>query len=229
MNIFGENVPGDDDASELDSMNIVPCWIDDTFVDGVEDYKGFLPFVQLNSTDNKAASGNTYTHGRRPNAVTVEESETVKSWLSSTLEKGSKDNAALFSNIQVGFWFGDFDKFTPQMPHPFCDRFEILTDYSKNNMGYWTGKGWRLVDSGHDASLRIKSGTVGLGKLLARLPKIDSRKKYEFSFLSNSLPDVRATFFIRGKKYICSQIKADVDENGMSLLKKGTFFRILEG
>lgn len=76
--------------------------------------------------------------------------------------------------------------------------------------------------------MRINSDTVGLGKRLGRLPKIDSRKKYEFSFLSDSMPNVRATFFIRGKKYVCGQIKADVDENGMSLLKKGTFYRVLE-
>lgn len=57
---------------------------------------------------------------------------------------------------------------------------------------------------------------------------IEPHHKYEFSFLSDTMPDVRSVFIIRGKKYLCAQIKTDVNQNGMSQLKKGTFYRISE-
>ena len=42
------------------------------------------------------------------------------------------------------------------------------------------------------------------------------------------MPDVRSVFIIRGKRYLCAQIKTDISQNGMSQLKKGTFYRISE-
>ena len=87
---------------------------------------------------------------------------------------------------------------------------------------------WSRIDSGHEVSLRLNNDSYGQGQLLAAAIEIDSHRKYEFSFLSDTMPDVRAVFIIRGKKYLCAQIKTDINQNGMSQLKKGTFYRISE-
>lgn len=60
------------------------------------------------------------------------------------------------------------------------------------------------------------------------LYKIDGKKKYQFSFLSDTLPNPRALYYIRGGKYVCEKITATFKESGMSQLLKGTFYRVLD-
>jgi len=58
---------------------------------------------------------------------------------------------------------------------------------------------------------------------------IDSKKKYNFSFLSDEIPDPRAVFYIDGSKYVCEKLTATFHEStGKSQLIKGSFFKILE-
>ena len=56
--------------------------------------------------------------------------------------------------------------------------------------------------------------------------KIDTNKKYEISFLADDLPDVKSVFIIHGKRYLCAEIKVEITTDGMSQLKKGTFYRV---
>jgi hypothetical protein len=61
------------------------------------------------------------------------------------------------------------------------------------------------------------------------LKLIDSKKKYNFSFLSDDIPDPRAVFYVDGSKYVCEKLTATFHEStGKSQLIKGTFYRILE-
>lgn len=57
---------------------------------------------------------------------------------------------------------------------------------------------------------------------------IDLEQKYTFKFLSDTMPNVRAIFFIQGKRYVCESITATFSENGVSGLKKGVFYRIAD-
>ena len=58
---------------------------------------------------------------------------------------------------------------------------------------------------------------------------IDNKKKYTFSFLSDSIPDPRALFYIEGSKYVCEKITATFHEGtGKSQLLKISCFRVLE-
>lgn len=59
------------------------------------------------------------------------------------------------------------------------------------------------------------------------MTKIEKTKKYEFSFVSEELPNVRAQFLIRGKWYLCSELQCEITSDGMSKVMKGTFWRIL--
>jgi len=53
-------------------------------------------------------------------------------------------------------------------------------------------------------------------------------RKTTFKFLSDTVPDVRALFLIRGKRYLCEKLTATFTENGMSQLIKGIFWPIAD-
>lgn len=57
---------------------------------------------------------------------------------------------------------------------------------------------------------------------------IDLTQKYTFKFLAQELPDVRAVYYIHGKRYVCESLTATLTERGMSELIKGVFYRITE-
>lgn len=67
-----------------------------------------------------------------------------------------------------------------------------------------------------------------LSRIEKLVPKIDDTLKYKFDFISDDFPDVNSIFYIQGKKYICEKITTNITENGMSQLKKGTFYRIID-
>lgn len=58
--------------------------------------------------------------------------------------------------------------------------------------------------------------------------RIDQKQKFTVSWLSSSLPPVRALFYIRGKRYLCEKITATFTEDGMSQLLKGEFYPLTD-
>lgn len=54
---------------------------------------------------------------------------------------------------------------------------------------------------------------------------IDAKRLYKFSFLADTLPSARATFYIKGKRYVCAKLTASFSADGMSRLVKGEFYR----
>jgi len=58
--------------------------------------------------------------------------------------------------------------------------------------------------------------------------KVSPRDKMKISWIASSIPDVRAVFHIRGKRYLCEKITATFTENGMSQLLKGDFYPLID-
>lgn len=227
LNSFGDRISDVENWEDKEEIGIVPVWIDDTMIEGDETYRGEVVFMDMGTTDNRSTNGESYTYGRVPNATTVPMSTLLQSSLVDTIKNGDTDEGSNgFNSLQVGFWFGDYQPFAPYLPHPFLDRFDTKVTWSIVNQH--VRHTWTRVDSGHNASLRLNNDSYGQGQLLAAAIEIDSHRKYEFSFLSDTMPDVRSVFIIRGKSYLCAQIKTDINQNGMSQLKKGTFYRISE-
>lgn len=225
LNSFGDRIIDLEDWEDKEDINIVPVWIDDTLTAEEGSYRGEIVFIDMGTTDNTSTSGESYTYERRPHVTTVPESTLLQSSLIDSIKAGDNDSANGFSYLQVGFWFGNYLQFAPYLPHPFIDRFDTKVEWSI--VDQHVQHTWTRIDCGHDVSLRLNSILYGQG--ISRTPiEIDPRRKYEFSFLSDTMPNVRAVFIIRGKKYLCSQIKTDINQDGMSQLKKGTFYRISE-
>ena len=59
--------------------------------------------------------------------------------------------------------------------------------------------------------------------------KVNQQRKFTFSFLSDTIPDVRSIFIIHGKRYMAEKITATFSaETGMSQLLKMTAYRLRE-
>ena len=123
-------------------------------------------------------------------------------------EKQKKDE--YFDKIYVGFWDGTYLKYHPHMPHPYVDRHEIKPDNTYAQNMY---------------SMRL----TGSQRPLTRQPRfwVNQQRKYTFSFLSDTVPDVRSIFLIHGKKYLAEKITATFSaETGMSQVMKMVCYRM---
>lgn len=67
-----------------------------------------------------------------------------------------------------------------------------------------------------------------LSRIKNEIPTIDESAKYKIEFISDDMPSVFSIFYIQGKKYLCEKISVDITSNGVSQLKKGTFYQIVD-
>lgn len=226
LNAYGTRIFDDEKWDEKEEIGIVPAWLDET-------NRGWLPFFEAGELDNTSTSGMQYKksyNGWSPanDDGEVEPDQILQSTKFRIIKEGDNDGKTNYSTLQVGFWYGMGSYYygLNQLPHPFLDEYEVITDALVSAV--WYQQIFSILNSQHHGSLRLNSDKYGQGKELIQTIDIDNRKKYEFSFLMEGIPDVRATFIIRGHKYLCSSIKTEISKNGMSELKKGTFWRILE-
>jgi hypothetical protein len=132
--------------------------------------------------------------------------------VSSIIAGERQKRSEYFSVIYVGFYNGVIPV-KGKLPYPLLDSVEVTDDwtYSKYNFSLRLG---RLFDM--------------TSKTSPYRYNIDPTQKYTFSFLTDKLPNVRAVFFINGKRYICEKLTATfTDGLGMSQLVKGAFYRII--
>ena len=132
------------------------------------------------------------------------------------IAKGEKEKTdSYFDKIYVGFYDG-MDRRPGKMPKPMVDTIEITDEFGVIRSPY---------------SLRInKTEEVDAnGQSTKYVYLIDSKKKFNFSFLSDEIPDPRAIYFIDGGKYVCEKLTATFHEStGKSQLIKGVFYKVLE-
>lgn len=235
VNQFGKRVLDKD--AEYVELSIVPAWIDDTDEDFGQCF--FLDCGEMGSavgwSSDTDENGNTtgevtfggsrrgygasYGEGTRP--YEVDETDYNNGALAQTttgkaIAKGEKEkNDAYFDCIYVAFWDG-FNRQRGKLPRPMVDVFELQEDFTAKYPPYSLRIN-RQIDY-DDNGIPMKYSHA-----------IDSKKKYTFSFLSDTIPDPRAVFYIEGGKYVCEKITATFHEDtGKSQLLKGVFYRIVE-
>ena len=98
------------------------------------------------------------------------------------------------------------------MPHPYIDKHEFTQDNTYYNNNY---------------SMRLEGSLIPFSRRAKY--QVEQRRKFTFSFLSDSIPDVRSIFLIHGKKYLAEKITATFSaETGMSQLLKMVCYRMKE-
>lgn len=186
------------DDEEADSQEIEFV---PAWIDDTEDKYGRVLFLSFSAydEDNNTTSENDSDHP-------FMQTHTV-----SSLAAGEKDKKAeYYDRIYVGFWDGSQNTMG-KLPRPWVEDIEIRDDWS--NFSYL------------HFSLRINNRQQNRRRIIHN---IEPKMKSTFKFLSDTIPDVRAVFHIRGKKYLCEKITATFTENGMSQLLKGVFYPIVD-
>ena len=124
------------------------------------------------------------------------------------LERGEQKTSEFHDKIYVAYWKGE--QVSNKYPHPYIDAYDINTDRTLTQ----------------NTLFQMQPGGRGsIGYFHER--QIKRAYRYDIEFLSDTLPDVRALFYIHGKRYLCKKITATFTESGMSQLMKGEFYEVL--
>lgn len=241
VNQFGKKMV-DKDAEEVE-LNIVPAWIDYT-----DDDLGqclFLECGEMGSaeswteeTDENGntsggfnpgsgggsfggggrrvrSSGSSFGRGDADDDTDYNSGALAQTNAGRAIAKGEQDkNDAYFDKIYVGFYDG-VDRHPGKIPCPIVDSIEITDDFN-------------VIEAPYSLRINRKDEVDANGQSTKYIYLIDSKKKYNFSFLSDEIPDPRAVFYIDGGKYVCEKITATFHEGtGKSQLLKGVFYKII--
>lgn len=205
VNSFGESMDQEEgeDIKEVE-LEFVPACIDYT-----DKEHGLCLFVYPGSySENVDADLDSWEESLNSNSDNYE----APIQTTDTIRKGKKDEKPeYFNNIYLAYWKEPVvqsrqDK--PLSPRPFVENVEFgLGTYPLYN----------------DFSLRVNDGSI---QKRYRGITVDKKRKHNFKFLSKVIPDPRAVFYIRGKKYLCESLTCSFSEEGRSELIKGVFWAI---
>ena len=203
INLFGGRIVNDSEDADEVEIEFVPAWIDET-----EDKYGrllFLSFSGYDETDSTSTSIRVDPAERKKEIdATLYQPMPIQS-----LKAGEQTKKAeYYDRIYIGWWDGAMST-DGKLPHPYAEDVEIAEDWSN----------YRNVHF----SLRINNRNLNRRRVIHQ---INPKKKATFKFLSATIPNPRAVYNIRGKKYLCEKITATFTEQGMSQLLKGIFYPI---
>ena len=205
VNLFGGRIVDPREDADQIELEFVPAWVDET-----EEKYGSLLFQSIpgyNEPDANAPESSNVTSFEE---WKKEYDETLfQPMMLNQLTAGAETKTAeYFDRIYIGWWNGEMSS-SGKLPHPYVEDIEIAPDWSN----------YRNIHF----SIRLNRTSKKHRQIVHQInPKI----KKTFKFLSDTLPDSRAVFFIKGGKYICEKITATFTDKGMSQLMKGEFYLI---
>lgn len=142
-----------------------------------------------------------------------EDDEDLQTQIVNMINSGEQNNnQEFFDKLYVSFYDGDYMRYYPQFPRPYNDRYEIDDE---------------------NRVCQAQSYDMRLAKELSQreeheMLRVIADKKYTFTFIADTIPDVRSIFFIHGKRYLAEKITAKLSEEGVSQELKMVAYRIDE-
>ncbi|MBD5172311.1 MAG: hypothetical protein HDT02_03705 [Bacteroidales bacterium] len=199
LNVFGpRNRPSNADSSEDADLSLSVIPVKMLETDSFTRY----PFINCGSLDNDDSSDDF-------DDILIDEYTklpvSVGTVANELIEGAETEKSSNFSNLQVAFYppGGYF-------AIPNIDYFRI--ECAKSD----------VIDREWTLSLQDADGKF------AGLPRVDTSVKFQFSFLSDILPDPTSIFIFRGRRFLCESLTASADESGFSQRIKGVFWRIAD-
>lgn len=215
VNVFGSGSV-EDDSTDTEEIEFVPVCIMDTFV-SKDDDKGYMMFLNPSSFDESSStSTDDISAGTRPGAsADYDQAAISQPGPASSISRGlGEKTSSYYDEIYVAFW-NNYIVEPGKTPYPIIDGAMVSQDWQDHHMSGF--------------SMRLTGNSVNFDThLQSQLPQINARQKFKFSWLGSEIPNPRAIFFIRGKRYLCEKITATFSEHGMSQLLKGEFYPLLD-
>lgn len=212
VNVFGSGSV-EDDNTQSEEIEFVPACIMDTCI-SKDDDQGYMMF--LKPANFNETSGDSESSGYRPGTNPDYDPGAISQpGPASNISKGEKEKAsAYYDEIYVAFWNGNIVE-NGKTPYPIIDGAMVTQGWKEKHLA---GYSMRLYgDSAYSQS-----------PLVAQLPQINSKQKFKYSWLSETIPNPRAIFYIKGKRYLCEKITATFTQDGMSQLLKGEFYPLVD-
>lgn len=205
VNLFGGRIVDDSEDADEVEIEFVPAWVDET-----EDKYGRCLFLSFSGYDENDSTGTSWSRDPYQRKEEIDNTLYQPHALQS-LAAGERDKKAeYYDRIYVGWWDGAQTQ-NGKLPHPYVEDIEIAEDWSNFiNIHF---------------SLRLNNRYQNNRRIVH---SINPRQKTTFKFLADNIPNPRAVFFIKGKKYLCEKMTATFTENGMSQLIKGVFYPIVD-
>ena len=198
VNVFGDRTVDENNDNDIE-LDFVPAWIDET-----EESKGNCLFIDIEGYDESASEDDTTNLRDNTDRAT----RIYQPLAMQRLSNGeSEEKTEYFDKIYVAFWDG-VNNNIGKLPCPVIDWVTVREDWTYFITHF---------------SMRLTKGVLAQRKY-----EINPKQKYTFSFISDTIPNVRSLFFIKGKKYLCEKITATFTENGMSQLLKGVFYPVMD-
>ena len=208
LNIFGGRIVDESEEADEIEIEFVPVCIDFTEQKyGNCMFLSFSGYDEVDSTESSVFTTDPVERKREIDA-TLFQPRPVQA-----LEAGQeKEVAEYYDRIYIGWWNGALDlaKYG-KLPHPYAEDLEIRED--------WTNY------SNIHFSMRLNRNTIHRS---GSFHSVNTKVKTTFKFLSDTIPNPRAVFYIHGKRYLCEKITATFTENGMSQLLTGVFWPIVD-
>ncbi len=204
INEFGAYLPEGTDIEDAEELEFVPVCIDYT-----EEKFGDVAFLSFSSYNE--SSSNMTASGVSVNILSsTDEDEFQKTGLQQMIESGEKESPTEYYDvINLGSYWGYYK--SGILPYPLASSVTFNTDGTPAAV--------------YEKSLRINDAC---NPRWSPFYNIDRTRKVTFKFLSADIPNPRALFYIRGRRYICEKITATFSEDGMSQLLKGEFWPLLD-
>lgn len=205
INLFGEKFFNNNEQTDSLEIDFLPAMID--YTDNTYGRCLFLTFGDMLYDDSSEDTFITPDGGNWEEKKQKAD-EFRQSLPTIWLKNGEKEKTAeYYSKIFIGWWDGAPGPETGKAPYPYTDDIVISEDWSSYFRPHF--------------SLRLNNSTRKFGY------RIETKKKTNFKFLANTMPNPRTVFYIKGKRYLCEKINATFTNKGMSNLFKGTFWEIV--
>lgn len=197
VNLLGGRIVDDSEEADTIELEFVPARIDDTYGKSL-----FLSFSGYDEPDGP-------TYGRRDEDT--DNNAFRNSLPIYTLEASEQSKQSeYYDRIYIAWWDGTGDVTEwGKLPHPYVENILVMDDFSNYRRAHF--------------SLRLNNMQSASG---GKVYNIEPTQKTTFKFLSDTIPNVRALYIIRGKRYVAEKLTATFTENGMSQLIKGVFYPI---
>jgi hypothetical protein len=199
VNMFGGRVVDTSDDADEQEIEFIPVRVDET-----DEEHGNAMFLSPSSYDETFDTEDDFD---TDDDVDSQDMPFSQSHLYQTIGFGDLDEVEYYNSICVGFWDGSLS-FPDKIAVPHVANLELYPNWE------WTTSPYSLQLADADAIAH------------PLLTSINPKVKYTFSFLSNTIPNVRGKFNICGKLFICAKITTTFSENGMSKLMKGEFYPV---